>query len=363
MTSAATPLRLGIVGANPERGWARDTHIPALSALPGLEIFAVSARTQQIADAAAAAFGARKAFDDSLALARDPDVDIVVVTVKVPEHRAIVLAALAAGKHVYCEWPLGRDIAEAREMADAAANAGTHVAIGLQGATSQAVEHAAKLVAAGAIGRPLRLRVVSGTAGWGNVSPAHYGYLQDKRNGATLATIAGGHTLAMVMAVVGDIVEVSATNSILNDTMQVMGTNETVKRTCEDHLMLHTRHNSGCVANIEIVGGDASPLVFELHGTTGKLAIHGSHPGGYQCAELTVECEGAAPQPPKDLAISGQEVNVARVYQRLESDIRTGQRTTLDFETAVRLSELLHAIDISSDERRAVAPADYRANA
>ena len=49
----ASPLRLGIAGANPDRGWARDTHFPALAALPGLEVFAVSARTQAIADAAA----------------------------------------------------------------------------------------------------------------------------------------------------------------------------------------------------------------------------------------------------------------------------------------------------------------------
>ena len=109
----SAPLRIGFAGANAERGWAKDAHFPALKALPGLAVHAVSARTQEIADAAAAAFGAAKAFGDSLAMARDPDIDIVAVTVKVPEHRQIVLAALEAGKHVYCEWPLARDHAEA----------------------------------------------------------------------------------------------------------------------------------------------------------------------------------------------------------------------------------------------------------
>ena len=164
-------LRLGIAGANPERGWFRDAHFPALSALPGLAIHAVSARTQEIADAARAEFGAQAAYADSLAMARDPDVDVVAVTVKVPEHRAIVLAALAAGKHVYCEWPLGRDLAEAEEMAAAARVAGTHAAVGLQGGNAPAVRHAAMLVREGAIGRPLSLRVVSSTAGWGTAAP------------------------------------------------------------------------------------------------------------------------------------------------------------------------------------------------
>src|SRR6516164_6889129 len=113
------PIRVGIVGANAQRAWAHDAHVPALAALPGFQLAAVSARTQELAEAARAAFGAGRAFGDSLALVRDPDIDLVAVTVKVPEHRAVVLAALAAGKHVYCEWPLGRDLAEAEEMAAA----------------------------------------------------------------------------------------------------------------------------------------------------------------------------------------------------------------------------------------------------
>ena len=119
-------------GANAARGWAKDAHVPALAALPGLVLEAVSARTQASADAAAQAFGARRAFGNSLDLVRDPAVDIVSVTVRVPEHREIVLAALAAGKHVYCEWPLGRDAAETEEMAKTAAGTRSHVMIGLQ---------------------------------------------------------------------------------------------------------------------------------------------------------------------------------------------------------------------------------------
>jgi predicted dehydrogenase len=42
---------------------------------------------------------------------------VVAVTVKVPHHRELVSAALAVGKAVYCEWPLGRDLADAQAMA------------------------------------------------------------------------------------------------------------------------------------------------------------------------------------------------------------------------------------------------------
>ena len=351
------PIRLGVAGANPERGWFRDAHFPALAALPGLTIQAVSARTQEIADSAAKTFGATTAYADSLALARDPEVDVVVVTVKVPEHRAIVMAALAAGKHVYCEWPLGRDLAEAEEMAAAAAAAGVHAVTGLQGANAMAVRHAVKLVRDGAIGRPLNLRVVSSTAGWGSVAPPHYAYLQDRRNGATLATIAGGHTLALVEAVVGAFESVSAQNSILQDSVEIAGTGEKVERTCADHLAILGRHGNGCVSSVEILGGVNLPLRFELRGTEGTLEIAGHHPGGYQCGHLTVTTSPAsAPQPAHAFAgLDGNPLNVAQLYARLETDIRSGSRTAPDFAAAVRLTRLLDAIEHAGDQGLRIA--------
>lgn len=342
-----SPLRIGIAGANATRGWARDAHFPALRALPGLAIHAVSARTRDIAETAASMFRAARAYDDSLTMARDPDVDIVAVTVKVPEHRAIVLAALEAGKHVYCEWPLARDSAEAEELADAARQAGTHVAIGLQGANSIAVRHAAELVLEGALGQPLNLRVVSSTAGWGAEAPPHYAYLQDRRNGATLASIAGGHTLASVEAVVGPFVELDARNSTLRRRVRISGSDEMVDRDCADHMLIRGRHANGCVSAIEIVGGDAIPLCFELRGTEGKLAIGGHHPGGYQCADLAVvPPPDAAGQPASMLPqLTGNPANVGELWRRFEGDIRSGARTVPDFNRAVDLHRLLDRIE------------------
>jgi len=351
------PLKLAIAGANAERGWARDTHIPALKALPGIELYAVSARNQDIADVAASTFGATKAFGDTLAMVRDPEVEVVAVTVKVPEHRAIVLAAIDAGKHVYCEWPLGRDLAEAQELAEAARRGGVHVAIGLQGANSLAVRHAAELVRDGAIGQLLNLRVVSSTAGWGTAAPPHYAYLQDRRNGATLASIAGGHTLAAVEAVVGSFAHVAARNSILRDTLELMGTGEKVQRTCADHMLIIGQHDGGCVSSVEILGGVPIPLRFELRGTLGTLEINGYHPGGYQCAALTVSCSrDSDPQPaPAVTGLEGAPINVAQLWSQFELDIRNGSHSVPDFDLAVRLTRLLDAIDTASDEERTVA--------
>ena len=351
------PLRVGLVGANPERGWARDAHLPALRALDGFIIQAVSARTQNIADAAKTSFGAVSAFADSLALARDPDVDIVSVCVKVPEHRAVVLAALAAGKHVYCEWPLGRDTAEAEEMAAAAKAAGVHVAIGLQGANAIGVRQAGKLVQGGAIGDPQSLNMISPTAGWGRVMPEVYAYLQDRSNGATLLSIAGGHSLAAIEMVIGAYTEITAIGSALCPLVEISGTGKTIERTGFDHVVIVGRHASGCVSTLEVVGGTSSvPLSFALRGSTGTLTLSGGHAGGFQVGPLTVTTEPpSAPQAaPIAVGPEGPALNLSAMYARLGDDIRSGTWTVPDFASAVHFHRLLDAIDTSAAEGRRV---------
>src|SRR3989442_6407447 len=124
MAMTGSKLGVGIIGVNPAWGWAATAHIPALRALPNYEIRALSASGPEAARAAGEAFGVGAVFSHHNELVALPEVDVVAVTVKVPHHRELVSAALAAGKAVYCEWPLGRDLDEARGMAGAAPEPG-----------------------------------------------------------------------------------------------------------------------------------------------------------------------------------------------------------------------------------------------
>ena len=73
------PLRVGVIGANPNRSWAKDSHIPALRSLENVQLAAVATTSRASADAAAAAFGVRAAYDDPRALITASDIDIVSV--------------------------------------------------------------------------------------------------------------------------------------------------------------------------------------------------------------------------------------------------------------------------------------------
>ena len=88
-------FRLGIVGLSAVRGWATAAHVPALRALSDdFEIVGVANTSLKSAEAAAAAFGLPRAFESAAALIASPEIDVVIVTVKVPHHREVVAAAL-----------------------------------------------------------------------------------------------------------------------------------------------------------------------------------------------------------------------------------------------------------------------------
>src|SRR5246127_3618888 len=108
--------RVGIIGANAKSSWAKVSHVPAINGLPGLKLAAVATRNEQSAREAAEAFGAHRWFSDPFAVIRDDLIHVITSAVKVPADRELVLAALDAGKAVYCEAPLGRPVPETEEM-------------------------------------------------------------------------------------------------------------------------------------------------------------------------------------------------------------------------------------------------------
>src|SRR3989440_8212029 len=151
----STTLGVGIIGVSAQRGWAATAHIPALRALPNYEVRALSAHSAESARAAGEVFGVSAVFSDHEQMVTQPNIDLVAVTVKVPHHRRLVCAALAAGKAVYCEWPLGRDLDDARAMAALAAEQGVRTVVGLQGRQAPAIEFVQELLSDGYVGEVL----------------------------------------------------------------------------------------------------------------------------------------------------------------------------------------------------------------
>lgn len=348
----STPLKVGIIGASAERGWAKISHVPAVQGLTGLELAAVATNTEASAEAAAKAFGV-KGYADAIAMINDPTIDVVTIAVKVPDHRGLLLEAVSAGKHVYCEWPLGRDLKESEELAAAARTAGVKVAIGLQVRCNPAARKARELILAGAIGRVLSARVVSTTMAFGRDVEGGMAFAEKAENGVTLVTVQGAHTIDTAISVLGGFIEAAALVTTQFKEVQIEGFSGQQPRSTPDHIIMHARLAGGAALSIEIDGGrppDATPYRFEVTGETGVLLLEGGAPRGFQSSGLRLLLNG------KEQAVDEGELaglietasNVAGVYAMLRDDINDKTSNAPDFDHAVRLTRLVDDLLISS---------------
>jgi predicted dehydrogenase len=341
-------IQVGIVGTSAQKSWANVSHVPAINGLSGLTLAAVATRNEQSARKSAEAFGANRWFSDPLAMINHDQIDVITISVKVPAHRELVLAALNAGKAVYCEAPLGRTVAEAEEMANAVGS--LHTAIGLQGRLNPAVRRAAQLLSSGKIGRPLNARIVSTNIGFGPELPSSYDYFNKTSSGANLLTINAGHTLDLVEAVLGPIIEIDARTEILWPAVKLTDTGEESLRETADHVAVLGKTQSGAVFTADIYGGVApqdTRSSFEIRGSEAWLSLTSDHPYSFQAGDLTLKSNipfVTPDEPAVSGGFMGAAINVGEVYAHLVRDVREGTHTTPGFDHALHNARLIEAI-------------------
>jgi predicted dehydrogenase len=355
-------LGVGIIGVNPAWGWAVTAHIPALRALPNYEIRAISARNAESARGAGEAFGIKAVFPDHEQLVIQPDIDVVAVTVKVPHHRELVTAALAAGKAVYCEWPLGRDLDEARAMAALAVEKGVRTVVGLQARQAPAIEFVQQLLSDGYVGEVLSTSMV-GLSVVGDTLVQPNAYMLDKANGANLLTVAFGHSLDILNHVLGEFADLSAVSALRRPLITIEGTGEKIVKTAPDQVAVIGTLTSGATANIHIreaVAGGTG-FLWEINGTDGTLRITADAAlpeifpltvagaqGRNEPAELAVPTALTQKWPTLTGLEGAPAFNVARAYAAFAADIDNGTHTVPDFAAAVRRHEVIAAIERSA---------------
>ncbi|WP_338698879.1 Gfo/Idh/MocA family oxidoreductase [Streptomyces sp. Q6] len=358
-SSPQSPVRVGIVGLSARRGWASLGHLPALRQLDGFEVRALSASSAESARRAAETYGVPHSFGTAAELAASDEVDLVVVTVKVPDHREIIEAALAEGKAVFSEWPLGTGLAEAEELTALAAGRGLRTFTGLQARSAPVVRYLRDLVADGYVGEVLSTSLVASGRGWGADFPEGAAYLLDRATGANMLTIPFGHTLDGLTSVLGDVETVSAVTATRR--RELKDRTGTVHRPdVADQIVLGGVLTSGAVASVHYRGGMSRGTNFqwEINGTDGDLIVTGDH-GHLQMGEYTIAGANASsgaeltqlPVPdryfdPALEAVRGtQAYNVGAAYAQIRRDLADGTSVVPDFAHATRHHRLLDRIE------------------
>src|SRR5438270_5732212 len=294
----AKRIRVGIIGANPDRGWAAQAHIPALQSLrDDFEITALSTTRRESADVAGKLFGVPAAFDNHQDLVTSPTVDVVAVTVKVPHHLELATAALEAGKSVYCEWPLGNGLAEAETLAALAKKKGVLAVAGLQARSAPAVTYVRDLIKQGYVGELLSTTLIGSGMGWGPTVEPYNGYLNDRKNGATMLSIALGHAADALCHCLGEVRELTATMTLRRKSFTIGETGESKPMMAEDQVCVTGLLEGGAALSIHYRGGRSrgTNLMWEINGTEGDLQLTAAG-GQAQIFEMTVRGgKGAQP--------------------------------------------------------------------
>ena len=362
----ADKIRVGIVGATVTQGgsgWGQNAHVPALKVLPHYELKAVCTAHEDTAKASAAAFGAERAFHRFSDMTAAPDVDLIVVCVRVPGHRDLVMGGLQAGKAVFCEWPLGKNLAEAKEMAGLAGQRSLKTVVGLQARSAPAIMYARDLIQSGYIGEVLTAHLTCVVQAQLQRGPGRI-WQGVRANGANVLTITGGHAIDALCAVLGEFVEVSARVSTrIPEWRTPEGTPVPVDS--PDSINIVGRMASGAEVSINVAAVPSNPggNRIEIYGREGTLVLRADGSfntggseilGGKGKQPLT-----AMPVPSKYVVVpestpAGGPYNVAQAYARMADTLRNGGSFDVDFNLAVQRHALIDAIERSAETGRSV---------
>ncbi|MGO4469879.1 Gfo/Idh/MocA family protein, partial [Pseudoduganella sp. RAF53_2] len=185
-----TKIRVGLIGVG---NWAEYGHLPALNLLPEYVLTAVHSRDITKANALAQRHGIPHALDSVEALVRHPEVDLVVVLNTAPQHEATVRAAIAAGKDVYCEWPLTPSKAVSQELAALAKQASVRHIVGLQRRLNPDYRYVRDLLKDGYIGELRSVRLHISVEYFQRERKAALHFTIPPENFSSLLSIYGGH--------------------------------------------------------------------------------------------------------------------------------------------------------------------------
>lgn len=152
---AGPSVKIGVIGLG---AWGKEI-VTALAKMPSFQVTAICDTYEAFVTRAGKIATNAKTYTDYTQLLTSPDVEAVVVATPSHLHKEIVLAAIQADKHVYCEAPLASSLDDAKAIALAGQGSKKVFQVGLQGRTNPLYEHVSKFTKSGCLGNAAQARV------------------------------------------------------------------------------------------------------------------------------------------------------------------------------------------------------------
>lgn len=276
MAGGKPKLNIGLIGT----GFMGKTHTFGFAAadrvfdLPyALTLRAVADRTEALAAEAAASFGFETSTGDWRAIIEDASIDVVDITTPNALHKEMALAAIAAGKHVYCEKPLAPLAADAIEMAEAAEAAGVKTQVGFNYLCNPIMRLAREMIQSGELGEIRSYRGVHAEDYMADANNSG-GFRVDPAGGGAFADI-GSHALATAEYLLGPI------TAVMGDYVTAIaerpdGAGGIRRIEVDDIGRAFLRFGSGASGSLEaswIATGQEMQHEFEVYGSKGAITF------------------------------------------------------------------------------------------
>jgi len=225
------------------------------------------------------------------------------------------------------------------------------------------------LIEQGYVGEVLSTTLIGSGMGWGPTVEPYNAYMNDKKNGATMLSIALGHAADALCYCLGEVRELSATMTLRRKTFTIARTDEIKPMTTEDQVSVTGLLEGGAALSIHYRGGASrgTNLLWEINGSEGDLQLIAAG-GQAQIFEMTVRGGKGAqsslevlpvPQQYRWSPLQGPATNVAQAYARFARDYREGTHLCPTFDDAVTRHRMLDAIETAAATGQRQMPARW----
>lgn len=267
------PIRVGLVGV----GWGSVVQVPAFRAVPEFEVVALCSRRAESVESAGEKLGVDDVSTDWEAFVQRDDLDLISICTPVDLHREQALAAIAAGKHVLVEKPVGLDGAETGELLAAAEAAGVEHAVCFENRWDPARLRMWEMVEAGHLGDPYLVSARTGADFWHPSRGLQSEWMYRKDQGGGYLMGMGSHDIDFLCALFGEPEAVCADVRV-SVPERTREDGSTLRVDADDSASLIIRMANGVTATVTTtaVALQQNFKAFEVFGSAGSLAIAGA---------------------------------------------------------------------------------------
>lgn len=333
-------IRVGVIGA----GFGADVHVPALQALPGVEVAAICSRRLSRAREVATLAQVSHAFDDYRELLASGTIDAVTLAAPPNLHHTMAVAACEAGVHILAEKPLARTAAEARDMLRMAREAGVCHSVAFHRRYEPSRQRVKQLVEQGFVGELHSVSVIVYRSALSASGGRPFGWLMEQDKGGGVLAAVGSHYVDLLRWWFGEIHAVSGAVSTVVTERAHPETGIRHEADADDNTAFVLRFASGALGSVTISYTAVADVGEEIvaSGSEGMLAMHepdqlvGTRAGGQIQSLLEVG------EPP-----TARERTLAPFRELAEGwihAIRSGEEASPSFEDGVKVQEVLDAV-------------------